>query len=525
MTIYIAHRYFDDEEGRVTTKFWELCQIFEGDLLTEGATAERLFEILSKSFEDRKVPFKNIIGFASDGCNAMMGGKNSVASRFKEKCPGITLLKCICHSLHLCASEACKELPRSCEALAQNIYNEFKNSCKRLHNLHTFQKLLDVEVHKILRPSQTRWLSLNAVIARIVEQWDALELYFLSQLSSARLHSVDQIVKSLKDPYVKLIYLFLEWVLPKFTKLNELFQSQGVILTSIHDRMCGTYRELLECYLCPNYIHRTNMEDIDPSNPEKRLRPEQMYFGVKVMDMMSTSVVHNNEPLKVHFRQSCVNFLVTGCMQIKQRFNFNDPVLKMVSILTPSKAVQRSTRISHPSLFPLMKELPRIVDPDMFQIIDDEWRQLPYYQLPEEIDVQNDKVDVFWAKLMKSSDNCEPALTFKNLSKFVLDVLALPHSNADCERIFSQINLIKTRSRNNLVTPTVNGLLLAKQRINKNCVGYQPSKKECDRMTTKTLYPVLAKQTNASGSVPDARERDNEDDVDDECLEISIPNC
>lgn len=36
---------------------------------------------MMKSFTDANVPLENIVGFASDGCNTMMGKNNSVSSR------------------------------------------------------------------------------------------------------------------------------------------------------------------------------------------------------------------------------------------------------------------------------------------------------------------------------------------------------------------------------------------------------------------------------------------------------------
>lgn len=143
-----------------------------------SANAEHLYNCVRSSFTERNVSFDNCIGFASDGCNTMMGAHNSVASRFKENCPGITIMKCICHSIHLCASEACKVLPRTCEDLARNIYNFFKSSAKRQFHFQQFQELLELDVHKMLHLSQTRWLSLLSVVLRINEQWDALLMYF-----------------------------------------------------------------------------------------------------------------------------------------------------------------------------------------------------------------------------------------------------------------------------------------------------------------------------------------------------------
>lgn len=128
------------------------------------------------------------------------------------------MITCVCHSAHLCASEACKELPRSCEDMARNIYNFLKSSSKRQCNLQMFQTYLNLKPHKILHPSQTRWLSLNSVVERLLEQWDALKLYFNETYLSDRLISSEHIYLALHDPFVKLYYYFLDWALPKFTR-------------------------------------------------------------------------------------------------------------------------------------------------------------------------------------------------------------------------------------------------------------------------------------------------------------------
>jgi len=162
-TACVVVRFNDTALKKIVSEFWELYKIFDSTNANEGATAENLFKGIIKSLEDNSIPLSNMIGFAADGCSAMMGQHNSVASRFKEKCPGIFILKCVCHSAHLCASEACKSLPRSVEDLARNIYNFFKSSAKRQCQFYAFQEFVNVVPHKILHPSQTRWLSLMIV--------------------------------------------------------------------------------------------------------------------------------------------------------------------------------------------------------------------------------------------------------------------------------------------------------------------------------------------------------------------------
>lgn len=69
-------------------------------------------------------------------------------------------------------------------------------------------------------------------------------------------------------------------------------------------------------------------------------------------------------------------------------------------------------------------------------------------------------VDKFWIKIFQSDSN------FLELSDFALSVLSLPHSNSECERVFSKVNLFKTKIRSKLKTDTVNGALLSSECIN-----------------------------------------------------------
>ncbi|XP_063826340.1 zinc finger MYM-type protein 6-like [Ostrinia nubilalis] len=110
-TMCVVVRYYDYNHGKVLSRFWDLIQLFEFNQKDYSANARHLFKLVIKSFEKYSVPLDNIVGFGADGCNTMMGCRNSVSSQFREKCPGITVLKCICHSLHLCASDASKKLP------------------------------------------------------------------------------------------------------------------------------------------------------------------------------------------------------------------------------------------------------------------------------------------------------------------------------------------------------------------------------------------------------------------------------
>lgn len=121
---------------------------------------------------------ENMIGLASDGASVMVGRHNSVTTKFQSKIDNLFTLKCICHSFSLCASSACLKLPRRVEDLVRNILIFFSNSPKRIEMFKEFQTFTNTPIHKILHPAQTRWLSLEAAIKRILEQYNALIVFF-----------------------------------------------------------------------------------------------------------------------------------------------------------------------------------------------------------------------------------------------------------------------------------------------------------------------------------------------------------
>lgn len=82
--------------------------------------------------------------------------------------------------------------------------------------------------------------------------------------------------------------------------------------------MSVAYQELLEAYMQRSYVKNTSLSKIDPFNVEKRLLPEQMYFGVKVMELLSTPEIHNNLALKTDFKTVCAKFLAVGCSELKK---------------------------------------------------------------------------------------------------------------------------------------------------------------------------------------------------------------
>jgi hypothetical protein len=156
---------------------------------------------------------------------------------------------------------------------------------------------------------------------------------------------------------------------------------------------------------------------------------------------------------KDDFYVRCCKFLIVSWLGIKKRFNFQDHILLQISIFDP---ISNKNSVPKPI---------SIYNKDLIQKIDDQWRL--YCQtindFPEDIKTET-SIDKYWYKISITKDMTE-ICKFKELAKFFLGVLVIPHSNATCEQTFSKVNLTKTDIRNRLYSDTIKGLVLAPESI------------------------------------------------------------
>ena len=146
--------YFDELTVQPVTRFFDMVEV-------ETATAVGFYNAIKSSFEEKKIPIKNIIGYSSDTTNVMFGEHQSVVSLLKKDAPYVLAVKCSCHMIHLCASYACLKMSTTLEDLCRNIYSYFNRSSLRQHEFHEFQEFVETKPHKLLGIGQTRWLSLE----------------------------------------------------------------------------------------------------------------------------------------------------------------------------------------------------------------------------------------------------------------------------------------------------------------------------------------------------------------------------
>lgn len=223
------------------------------------------------------------------------------------------------------------------------------------------------------------------------------------------------------------------------------------------------------------------------------------FIGVKITNYMSKKEITQRPDLLSNFYSKCKDFLQTSFIQLKKRYDFNDPVLPLLNYLNPKEALSNMARESTPSIQNLIQKLPRIDNSENekeIQVIDDQCRSLPLGSFSSVI-TEEKETDKFWSKLYNYKH--DEIVPYKELAKFFLSVLSLPHSNADCERMFSKINRTKTSSRNRMITDTVSASLMACELLSNssnsnsnkkgNCITFKPTIQMLKLIQSNTLYP------------------------------------
>lgn len=171
---------------------------------------------------------------------------------------------------------------------------------------------------------------------------------------------------------------------------------------------------------------------------------------------------------KNEFYTNCLNFYTECSLQIYKRFPLNSPQIKLLKSLSFIEPTNIPNIVSIASSIVSSFEKLNININD----IDREWRLLRNFDIDFNLNVMN-----FWSTVRKIKDGNNCAM-FPLINPLVLYILTFPHSSACVERLFSSINLNKTKSRNCLSTETLSGILHSKSKINnqqKSCYNFNIS--------------------------------------------------
>ena len=458
----IMVRYWDDSIHQTVTRFLAMpvCNV---------STAQALFDALSGVLESHNIPWCNVIGYASDTANVMVGARNSVLSRIRQKQPNVFSLGCLCHLAALCAASGLKNLPVSVDDLLIDIYYHFKHSAKRTHEYsEILAEFDDIEPLRIVKHCTTRWLSLERCLKRLIDQWPALYAYFDRETDSVSRSSgnsrVQRVANSLHNPMVKLICHFVAFAMKPLNKFSTAFQTNASRIGSLQSDVQVLLHAYLSNFVKPEALREANdITAVDYRNQDKQVSNDELGIGTSTRLLLTGELeddvvgTHIEREFYSHVRA----FYETTVSKMLAKFPFSDSTMKELAFLHP----RNRSKTTIAGIVNLTKRFTSFTSDDIDSVVMEfqDYRAVPDEQLPSIRDQDSAAIDHFWAQMAQVKSVTDLSMQrFGFLSQLAKHLLILPHSNADPERLFSMVRKIETDQRKHLDPSTICSLLSAK---------------------------------------------------------------
>lgn len=197
----------------------------------------------------------------------------------------------------------------------------------------------------------------------------------------------------------------------------------------------------------------------------------QIYLGAECEEFLRKSVFLIEDVENI--RENALNFYIKGCSEIKKRFPIDSLLFQQFQFVDPCIALNLNRTQNLNSLQILCNHFSKLINTvDLLN----EWHSLPtYFKEEERQKVKDAGIEEFWNMIAGIKDYNDE-LIFKNIFKLAEIVLSLPHSNAECERIFSIVTDAKTKKRNCLGNKTLNAIAVIRSHLKEddlNCTAFQ----------------------------------------------------
>jgi hypothetical protein len=155
-----------------------------------------------------------------------------------------------------------------------------------------------------------------------------------------------------------------------------------------------------------------------------------------------------------------VNFLKKSVELVRVYLPIEDKTMRAFRVLDPKEPTDGD------QFHTLLKRFSHLIpDNDPNTLV----REFEAYKKSDVVpNVLSLSIDAFWANVGKN-------VRYQSLSAFMLNILCLPHSTSEVERIFSVVSGNKTKERNRLNTDTLEAILIVKGEVS-DLANFYPSR-------------------------------------------------
>uniref|UniRef100_A0A2S2N9H4 HAT C-terminal dimerisation domain-containing protein n=1 Tax=Schizaphis graminum TaxID=13262 RepID=A0A2S2N9H4_SCHGA len=424
-------RYFIPNEG-VKTKILEFDEL-------SGETSLLLTDYISKVLSHWGV-LKKVIAFSADNTNSNFGGvnrrgKNNVFYKLKESInTNLIGIGCAAHILNNSIQTAADTLPIDIQAVLGKIFQHFYIYTVRVHALKEFCDFVNVEYKSVLGHSKTRWLSLYPALTRLIEMFEGLKSYFLSIEKCPAMLKI-----FFENPLSLLLTIFLQTQCELFFNTIKSVETANLSIVEVKSHI-DTLLLKIKSRNINNFMTIKEAELLNNLRDESILT-QNIYnnFRTIFFDTCSDYITEWTNPTLCKFNG--VSWITLKNIEDDFSWKNISNTIQLIKNVIPSLTLNEAELFDE---FTIIKtNLQKNQNVKSFNTLDEKWTYV--FKIA---DIDGD---------------------FPNLKIVVEFLMCIPGSNANVERIFSDMNNLWTDDKSRFDVKTVKAMLVVKHFFTENC--------------------------------------------------------
>ncbi len=409
--------------------------------LQNGSGQSIASEIISQ-VQEWGIPMSQVIGFGTDGANAMVGRKQGATGLLLKENPTLLNIHCVAHRLVLCMSQAANKVTylKKFQETVTGFFYYYKSSSVRSNRIKDLQALLDEPVSKYTKVHEVRWFSYYRAIETLYRTTNSL-LTFLAETSHHAGCKGQRLCGESVIVYIYVYYPLDDGHFVSGDPTEPSLSKRNLEIWMVDVSVKHAIKELQQ--------HKDGIFDSGESETQTYLK--QFLSGVKLKSGKNIFKGHVLTPGCPAYKAQCLkvkeDFINHLIGNLEERFPqdqvsvvtaFNILGMRPISFL--SKLDLESWGNEELNVLLAHYSNTTLCDSEATKV---EWCKLKNLVVTSAY--PRDKLADLW-RIIKQFHADE----FPNMLKLAAMGLVLPTHTADCERIFSIQNLVKVPRRNRL---------------------------------------------------------------------------
>ena len=161
---------------------------------------------------------------------------------------------------------------------------------------------------------------------RILEQWSALSLYFTSANFDDPTHGNELARSDLKNPFFKVLMMFVDHALGLLNDFNVLFQSKSPIFYKLRTKILKLIATLAVNYMDGTYVRNcTDLLALDVTDESHYVDVQKVYLGYTAEEELASLVSSSPDISQLEVRKVYItarDFYKEAIIQIQRHFTF-----------------------------------------------------------------------------------------------------------------------------------------------------------------------------------------------------------